>query len=541
MKYAHFFAALVLVAAASLLPPQTLRAQTATAVPGAPAPASAGLTTPPTLPTQGFSELAEKLLPAVVNVSTTQTIKEKPGLRDLPELPQFPPGSPFEEFFRDFMERHNNPGLGKKGERDEDLGDGDLGGTLPRQRKTTSLGSGFIISSEGLIVTNNHVIQDADEITVILHDDTNLKAQIIGRDSKTDIALLKVKAEKPLPYVTFGDSDKVKVGDWTVVIGNPFGLGGTVTAGIISARARDINSGPYDDYLQTDASINRGNSGGPMFNLKGEVIGICTAIFSPSGGSVGIGFAIPSNLASNVVAQLKNGGKIHRGWLGVRIQNVTEEIAKSLNLEKAQGALVSSLTKDGPASKAGIEPGDVIIAFDGKPVADMRRLPRMVAEAGVNRQVPLTIWRNNRAIQLSVKLGEMQEEEKQTGDDNEEEGAAAPLPKGVRVAPLGIHAASITPEMRKAYGLDDAAKGLVITALSDASVLQEKGVRVGDVIVEVAQKPAKDPETLLGQVNAALAAKKPLLLLLSHQGEVRFVAVNLETAAPKAGKDKLEE
>ena len=271
-----------------------------------------------------FADLAEKLLPSVVNISTTQVIEGRPGM----ELPKLPPGSPFEDFFKEFFDR-NQP--------------------QHRSRRATSMGSGFVISADGYVITNNHVIQDADEITVILHDDTRLKAELVGRDAKTDLAVLKVKPKGKLKAVKFGDSDAARVGDWILAIGNPFGLGGTVTAGIISARGRDINAGPYDDFFQTDASINRGNSGGPMFNLKGRVIGINTAIFSPSGGSVGIGFAIPASVASPVIKQLIKHGQVRRGWLGVHIQAVTDEIAETLGLKKASGALVASIIPDGPA------------------------------------------------------------------------------------------------------------------------------------------------------------------------------------------------
>src|SRR6516225_3204128 len=300
-----------------------------------------------------FADLAAKLLPSVVNISTTQTMKSDRGREHTgPEILQFPPGSPFEEFFRDFFD-HGMPRSGRP---------------EAQTRKATSLGSGFIIDPAGYVVTNNHVIADADEITVRLHDETELKAELIGRDTKTDIALLKVKTDKPLAALTWGDSEVARVGDWVLAIGNPFGLGGTVTAGILSARQRDINSGPYDDFLQTDASINRGNSGGPMFNMDGQVIGINTAIFSPSGGSIGIGFAIPSSIAKEVVAELQseNDHTVHRGWLGVRIQGVTDEIAESLGLDKARGALVASVTENGPAQAAGIQAGDVVVSFDGR-------------------------------------------------------------------------------------------------------------------------------------------------------------------------------
>ena len=302
-----------------------------------------------------FADLAAKLLPAVVNVSSSQTISAKtgPGPGAGPEMPMFPPGSPFEQFFKDFLNR-NRPGQG---------GGGD---NQPTPRRAQSLGSGFIIDPAGYVVTNNHVIEGADEVSVTLQDNTVLKAEIVGRDESGDIALLKVKSDKPLPTVDFGDSGASRVGDWVLAIGNPFGLGGTVTAGIVSARGRDIHQGQYDDFIQTDAAINRGNSGGPLFNMDGQVIGINTAIFSPSGGSIGIGFSIPSNMAKNIVAQLKEFGHPRRGWLGVKIQQVTPDIAESLGLKEASGAMVAGVTDGGPAEKAKIRNGDIILKFGGQ-------------------------------------------------------------------------------------------------------------------------------------------------------------------------------
>jgi serine protease Do len=483
-----------------------------------------------TIPHEGFSKLAERLLPAVVNISTTQTMKDKDkGLSELPDMPNLPPG--FDDFFKDFMEKQH-PG-----------GKAQPDGPAPRERKTTSLGSGFIIDPTGYVVTNNHVIQDADEINVILHDDTNLKAKVIGRDPKTDVALLKVEHNKPLPYVAFGDSDSMKVGDWIVVIGNPFGLGGTVTQGIISARARDIQSGPYDDYIQTDASINRGNSGGPMFNLQGEVIGISTAIFSPTGGSVGIGFAIPAAMAKNVVEQLKKTGKIRRGWLGVRIQNVTEEISKSLNLPKATGALVSSLTHDSPAAKSGVQPGDVITTFDGKNVQDMRHLPRMVAETPIDKTVPLVVWRDNKDVRLNVKIGEMKEAETEAaaGEKEEDKQNSTLASRSTYIGELDIKVSTLTPEARQTFQLKDDAKGLIITSIGDDSPLVDKGARPGDLIVEAAQKDAKETKELQKLAKDALASKKPLLLLIDRQGDLRFVAVTPMEAKPEKKEEKKED
>lgn len=460
-------------------------------------PAAAAARTAP----DSFADLAAKLLPSVVNVSTTQVVEGNPGI----ELPQLPPGSPFEEFFKEFMERNQ-----------------------PRQqqrRRATSLGSGFILDNAGHIVTNNHVIQDADEVTVILHDDTRLEAKVIGRDAKTDIAVLKVEPQAKLAPVRFGDSDAIRVGDWVVAIGNPFGFGGTVTAGIISARGRDINAGPYDDFLQTDASINRGNSGGPMFNLQGEVIGINTAIFSPSGGSIGIGFAIPTNGAQPVIEQLIKHGQVRRGWLGVRIQAVTDEIADALGLKEANGALVASIIAGGPAEKAGLKDGDVILEFDGKPVGQMRRLPRLVADTEVGRSVPVKVWRGGRELSMKVEVGALEEGEEKTA-------AVAPgadrSGAGQQVEGLGLTVAGIDERARERYGLEEDARGLVVTAIDPNGPASEQGIRVGDRIVEVAQEPVTSPAQLVAKVNAAKSAgRKAVLLLVEGQGGMRFVAIKL--------------
>jgi serine protease Do len=303
----------------------------------------------------------------------------------------FPPGSPFEQFFKDFLNR-NKPG-----------GQGDKGAPAP-ERRMQSLGSGFIIDPSGLVVTNNHVIEGADEITVTLQDNTSLKAKVLGRDETGDIALLQVKTDKQLPAVQFGDSDAERVGDWVLAIGNPFGLGGTVTAGIVSARGRDIHQGPYDDFIQTDAAINRGNSGGPLFNMDGQVIGMNTAIYSPSGGSIGIGFSIPANLVKAVVTQLKDFGHPRRGWLGVRIQQVTPDIAESLGLHDASGAMVAGVNDGGPADKAKIHNGDIILKFNGQDVKEMRSLPRIVADSEVGKSVPVLLWRDGKQVTVQATL-----------------------------------------------------------------------------------------------------------------------------------------
>ncbi|MGE5537595.1 MAG: DegQ family serine endoprotease [Gemmatimonas sp.] len=452
---------------------------------------------------EGFGDLADRLLPAVVNISSTQVSRER--AQRGPDIPQFPPGSPFEEFFRDFLDR-NRPDA--------------------PPRRVTSLGSGFIIDPSGYVVTNNHVIDDAEEITVILQDNTNLKAKLVGKDSKTDIALLKVDTDKKLPSVKFGDSDKTRVGDWIIAIGNPFGLGGTVTAGIISARARDINSGPYDDYLQTDASINTGNSGGPMFNMDGDVIGVNTAILSPSGGSIGIGFAIPSRLVMTVVDQLREFGVTKRGWLGVRIQTVTDDIAENLGLNKARGALVAGTTEGGPAEKAGIEAGDVITKFDGKDVPDMRRLPRIVAETPIEKEVPVEVWRKGKSTQVKVKVGELKEEEAQAKDES------APAPEATprdTTTVLGLTLSSLTPALRDRYKLDPNVKGVIITQVANDSPARGQGLTPGDVILEAASKKVSAPKEVQAAVEDAKSKKrKSVLLMVEGRNGQNFVVLPLE-------------
>ena len=450
---------------------------------------------------ESFADLAEKLLPSVVNISTTQTVEAGKG----PEMPQLPPGSPFEDIFKEFFDKN---------------------GQKQRSRRATSLGSGFIISEDGYVVTNNHVIQGADEITVILSDDTRLKAVLIGRDAKTDLAVLKVKSDVPLKAVKFGNSDKSRVGDWIVAIGNPFGLGGTVTAGIISARGRDINSGPYDDFLQTDASINRGNSGGPMFNIDGEVIGVNTAIYSPSGGSVGIGFAIPSTTVAPIIRQLQINGQVKRGWLGVHIQQVTDEIAESLGLEKSEGALVASVIEDGPAAKSKIKAGDVILQFNEKPVREMRMLPKIVADTEVEKAVDVIVWRGGKRVTLKVKVGEL-EEDKEVASKTTSKKLDKKDQK--RINALGITVSSITDSLREQFKLAEKSKGVVITKVDEGGSAAEKGIRVGDLIVEIGQEKVSKPKDVTRKVKEAKKQeRKSVLLLLEGQSGLRFVAIRIE-------------
>jgi serine protease Do len=448
-----------------------------------------------------FADLADRLLPAVVNISSSQTVDSQAGI----EVPVVPPGSPFEDFFREFFDRNQSQ----------------------RSRRATSLGSGFIISPDGFIVTNNHVIQDADEISVILHDETRLEAQVVGRDPKTDLAILKIEPARQLPSVALGDSDKTRVGDWVVAIGNPFGFGGSVTAGIISARSRDIQVGPYDDFFQTDASINRGNSGGPMFNLDGEVIGINTAIFSPSGGSVGIGFAIPSNVAAPVVRQLIEHGEVRRGWLGVRIQTVTEELAESFGLAEPAGALVAEVMADGPAAAADVQKGDVIIAFGDRKIQDMRQLPRLVADTEVGNSISVTVWRDGREVPLTVTIAALEEDGEQVAA---RPSGRSKTPGTLSIEPLGLTLSELDENLRDRFDLAAEDQGVVVTEVQADGVSAEKGMRPGDLIVEVEQGEVLTPADVAARVDEARKrGRKSVLFLVQGQGGLQFMAIPIET------------
>lgn len=464
-----------------------------------------------------FEELAEKLLPAVVNISTTTTldVSTREGMPQIPNMPQLPPGSPFEDFFREFYDQFKNQPPMQRGD-----------------NKVSSLGSGFVIDAEnGYVVTNNHVIKGADEIRIILQNDMSLDATLVGVDDKTDLAVLKVDPKKtPLTDVRWGDSDKAKVGSWVLAIGNPFGLGGTVTAGIVSARQRDINAGPYDEFIQTDASINRGNSGGPMFNMNGDVIGVNTAIFSPTGGSVGIGFAVPSNLARNIVAQLVKYGQTRRGWLGVRIQDVTDDIAESLDLGKARGALVSSVTEKSPAAKAGIEAGDVILSFNGQDINHMRQLPRLVAETEVSTKSAVTLWRNGKKVDVTVILGQLEQAEENglLGGKTATPPAPEKTEKPTEITPLGFSAVVLTDTLRDQYKIPATTKGILIADIKPSGAAAEAGLTVGDVIVEIDQKEITTPAEAAAQVSAVQkAGKSSILFFISRRDDRRFVALKL--------------
>ncbi|MEL7542531.1 MAG: Do family serine endopeptidase [Pseudomonadota bacterium] len=453
-----------------------------------------------------LAPIVEGLMGSVVNIATSQTLKGPSGI----PLPDVPKGSPFEEFFREFFDQQDKPSAG---------------------RKVNSLGSGFVIEESGLVVTNNHVIKEADEIQVVFTDGSKIKVdKVLGRDPKTDMALLKItpREDKPLTAVRFGDSAKMRVGDCVIAIGNPFGLGGTVTSGIISAKKRDINSGPYDEFIQTDASINKGNSGGPLFNLDGEVIGVNTAIISPTGGSIGIGFAVPSNTASNILNQLRDFGETRRGWLGVRIQSVSEEIAESLGLRRSRGALVADVTKDSPAAKGGLKAGDVILSFDGRDVENMRGLPRIVARTPIGKDVPVIVLRDGERETLTVRtarLTEAQTASTKAGDGEEENAPETAAPERAEV--LGLVVRQLDAAARRTFGIADDVEGVLVAEVDAESVAASKGVQAGDVILEVTQKEVSDPADVVSRVEAVrkTGRKSALLLLAGRKGELRFVAV----------------
>jgi serine protease Do len=446
-----------------------------------------------------FADLAGQLLPTVVNIATTQTLKA--GAPSA-EMPQLPPGSPLEDLFKNFLGPQSK---------------------LPRH--VTSLGSGFIIDPSGLIVTNNHVIEDADQITVTLNDGTSLPAKLIGRDVKTDLALLKVTSRKPLPSAHFGDSDKARVGDWVIAIGNPFGLGSTVTAGIVSARNRDIASGPYDDFIQTDAPINRGNSGGPLFDMDGNVVGVNSVIFSPTGGSVGIGFSIPSNLVREVIEQLRQFGATRRGWIGVRIQQVTDDIAEGLGLPNAEGALVAEVTPNGPAAKGGLQNGDLVTGFDGKPVADSRALPRIVADTAVGKTVNVDVLRHGKKQTLRMTVARL--EDSDSKPVAQKTSAPAANTKS-RVSQLGLSLGLLDGGARAKFHLGGDIQGVVVTDVDPDSPAGEKNLRAGDVIVEVQNQPVHTPDEVSKRVDAdSKSGRKVELLLVNRGGDLTFVALRL--------------
>jgi len=444
-----------------------------------------------------FADIIERVSPAVVSIASKRAAPAA-GATSVP----VPPGSPMEEFLERFF--------GKRG--------------LPvPERETRAMGSGVIVDPEGYIVTNHHVVEGATEITVKLASGEAYPATLRGRDDKTDLALLEVDADAPLPHVRFGDSDSVRVGDWVIAVGSPFGLGGSVTAGIVSARGRNIQSGPYDDFLQIDAPINRGNSGGPLFDSRGQLVGINTAIFSPTGGNVGIGFAIPSRQAAPIIAALKQSGRVARGWLGVQVQPVTEEVAASLGIEEApRGALVASVVADSPAERAGLRAGDVITAYDGHEITELRDLPRLVARTEAERRVDITVWRGGDERTLAVTIGRMPTGERVAGSGAAERGEEAAL---------GLTLETLTPDARERLGLADGREGVVVVGVDRDGPAASKGLRPGDVIRMVGQSPVSSPREVERQVAEALEQdREAVLLLVERDGESRFVPVAIDRA-----------
>lgn len=460
------------------------------------------------------ADLADKLLDAVVNVSTSQGV-DRPG-RGVPPL-EAPEGSPLQDFFNDLLRDRDGPG----------------------ERSVQSLGSGFVIDPSGLIVTNNHVIGDADTITVNFPNGDQLDAELLGKDAKTDLALLKVEAGKPLPYVDFGDSEDLRIGDWVMAIGNPFGLGGSVSIGIVSARGRNINAGPYDNFIQTDAAINRGNSGGPLFDMFGDVVGINTAIISPTGGSIGIGFSIPSNLAVNVIDQLREYGETRRGWLGIRLQALNENIAKGLGIDETEGAVVMGIVPGGPSDNGTLKVGDVIVSFEGRKVEGSNDLPRMVAETKVGKTVEIGILRKEevsapaKAQTVEVTLGRLEDGEKllaEAGGDEEKPDAGSPQAASNGVETLGMSLSDIDDAARAKFDLPQDASGAVVTEVKSNSAAAEKGVEVGMTITEVAQETVSSAAEVKEKIDKLRdeGRRNALLLLTATNGDVRFVVVPID-------------
>lgn len=462
---------------------------------------------PPSSLNGSYADLVAPLLPAVVNISTTTLVRGRGDMGHAPLDMQIPKGSPLEDFFKDFLDHMHPEG----------------------PRNTTALGSGFIIDPEGYIVTNNHVVADADQITVTLNDNTELKATLIGRDRRTDIAILKVKTDKKLPFVQWGDSDKIRTGDRIIAIGNPFGLGGTVTSGIVSHLGRDIGEGAQsgdiiEGYIQTDASINLGNSGGPMFDMAGKVIGVNTAIFTPTGASVGIGFAIPANIAKKVVQQIRQYGRTKRGWIGVHIQAITDDIAESLGLKDLKGALVGSVVKDGPAAKAKLQTGDIILKVGDQEVKDQRSLPRIVGDFAVGVNVPLTVWRKGKILTIPVRIGEYEEAEEAGVIASPESGKE--VSKGVEIH--GMTLQPLSEAIRQRFDISKEIQGVLVVDVTEKSSAAEKGIRPGDIIMEISQEEVKTPQQVVERLKTAEKEnRKSALLLINRDGESRYVSIKL--------------
>jgi len=453
-----------------------------------------------------FADLVEHVAPAVVSVRVETKIEMASG--------------PRADLMRRFFEEFGMP----MPDQGDGSGDDGQGGDGPQQRGE-AMGSGFIIDGAGYIVTNNHVIDSADKITVILNDGKELEAKLIGKDAGTDIALLKVEAGSPLPFVSFGDDSKLRPGDWVVAVGNPFGLGGTVTAGIVSARGRNIGAGPYTDYLQIDAPINRGNSGGPAFNINGEVVGVNSAIYTPSGGSVGIGFAVPANTVTKIVAQLKEKGSVTRGWLGVQIQPVDADTAQAVGLPDAKGALVAMVTANSPAAAAGFKPGDVVLKADNKDIADNRALARLVAELTVGQTVPFEVWRDGGSQTLTATIAARDEDKirAQVGSGEED-----PVSPSATEALPGVQLSAITDEIRRSMNLAADTEGVVVTNVKAGSDAAGKGLNKGALIVAVGNKPVKTVADVTGAAaEAKTQGRKTVLVLVEERGVRRYLAIEI--------------
>lgn len=471
----------------------------------------------PVAAVQDFSDLAAKVTPAVVNVAVTMKAGAEDG--DETRMSDNAQQKQMEEFMKRFAERFGQPMQPGQPMRPD--------GKRPQSKeKAQAVGTGFIVDAKGTIVTNYHVVGKADSITITMADGTKLPAKMMGGDEKTDLAVLKVESDKPLPYVTFGDAAKVRVGQAVMAVGNPFGLGGTVTTGIVSARGRDIHSGPFDDYIQTDAAINRGNSGGPLFDMDGKVIGINTAIFSPTGGNIGLGFAIPSSLAEPVVAQLKDNGRVERGLLGVQIQPMSKEIAESLSLNGDKGALVAMVQPDSPALAAGVKSGDVIVSVDGKKIESVKELTRMISAIKPGTSVKLGVWRDGKDMSLTAKVGDQKEESaiiKAKADGQSGDAKAQPLSYGVSLAPL-------SSEARKQLGLDGEMKGVVVATVEPGSPADDQGLKAGDVLQQVGKDAVDSPKTAVEKLTEAKKTGKPVLMKVYREGMTRFVAISPRAA-----------
>ncbi len=454
-----------------------------------------------------FADLAEQLVDSVVYISTSQRVT-LPLHQSAPDVPSAPDR---EDFFEDFFDNER----GRRG-----------------GRNVQSLGSGFVIDETGLIVTNNHVIADADEIVANFADGRKLTAEVIGVDERTDLALIKVASPAQMKPVRFGRSERLRVGDWVLAIGNPFGFGGSVTAGIVSALDRNINTGPYDHYIQTDASINRGNSGGPLFNIEGEVVGINTAIMSPTGGSIGIGFAVPSEIAVPVIEQLRRTGTVQRGWIGVRIQDVTDELAESLGMERAMGALIAGLVDDGPAVEAGLQDGDVVVEFNGKAVNSMRELPRLVADTPPGETAGIVVMRDGERVTLQIEVGLLEDAttEIAAATTGGEEGEDEASPSDDAAQMLGLTLGEITEDLRREFSIDASVEGVLVEEVAEGSQAEEKGVKKGEVIVQVSRRDVAAPEEVIARIEELKAegSRTVMLLLSGEDSERRFVSLRFE-------------